>query len=188
MEILACWRPFCAAIVSFFGTGAFPDCFPLLRPLVETGLVVDLVIEPFMEVFVTLLGVAEGVVGALLELLRLLGVLAAEIERRLGRDEVAVLLTFVFLFPVSDGRRPLFAGGAVASAIASALRFAGAIAKLLGDDLCLECVKVRFKSEHFGGFEGFVTALTAGSLIVFRHFSPLRLCVDIALIRAKRLY
>ena len=95
-------------------------------------MVVDLVTEPFTEVFVTFLVGVEGVVGALLELLRLLGALAAEIESRLGRDEVAVLLTFVFLFPLSDRRRPLFAGGAVASAIASALRFAGAIAKLLG--------------------------------------------------------
>ena len=145
METLAFWRPFCAAFVSCFGTAAFLDCFPALRPLVETVLVVDLVvdsvIEPFMEVLVTFLMVSDGVVGALFELLRLLGVLAAEIARRLGRDEVAVLLTFVSLFPVSDGRRRLFAAGAVASAIESALRFTGAIAELLRSDICLRCVE-----------------------------------------------
>ena len=165
-EILVFWRPFCAATVFSFGTAAFPDCFPLLPPLVDTVLVVDLVAEPFMEVFVTFLVGAEeivGVVGALLELLRRLGALAAEVERRLGRDEVAVLSTFVSLLSFSDERRPFFAGGAVASAIAPALRFAGAIVKRLEDDRCLDCVKVKFKSEHFGVFEGFVTALTAGT-------------------------
>ena len=42
---------------------------------------------------------------------------------------------------------------------------------------------MRFNSEHFGGFEGFVMTLTAGSLrklIVLCHFLPLRLYVDIA--------
>ena len=175
MEMLVFWRPFCAAISFPFGTAAFPDCFPFLVPSVETFFVVDLVTEPFMEVFVTFLTGVEGVVGALLELLRRLGALAAEIERRLGRDEVAVLLTFVFLLSFSDKRRLLFAGGAVASAIASALRFAGAIVKLLDDDRCLDCVKVRLKSEHFGAFEGFVTALTADSLVVFYHFSPFKI-------------
>ena len=143
METLAFWRPVGAAVVSCFGTPALLDCFPVLRPfgeivfvvdlrpLGETVLVVDLVIEPFMEVFVAFLVISDGVVGALLELLRLLGALAAEIERRLGRDEVAVLSTFVFLFPVADVRRPFFGGGAVASVTASALRLVGAIGKLL---------------------------------------------------------
>ena len=84
-----------------------------------------------MEIFVTFLIVSEGVVGTLLELLGLLGALAVEIERRLGRDDVAALLTLVSLFPVSDVRRPFLAGGAVASATASALRFIGAISKFL---------------------------------------------------------
>ena len=142
-ETLAFSGPFCAAFVSSFGIVAFLDCFPVLRPLGEivsvTGLrplgvsvlVVDLVIDPSMEVFDAFLVVSDGVLGALLELLSVLGALAAAIDKRLGRDEVAVLLTFGFLLPGSDVRRPLFAGGAVASATALALRFDGAIAKLL---------------------------------------------------------
>ena len=133
-EMLVFRPPFCAATVFSFGTVAFADCFPFLLSLVETVLVADLVTEPFMEGFVTFLVGVEGivgVVGALLELLRRLRALAAEVARRLGRDEVAVLSKFVSLLSFSDERRPLFAGGAVASAIAPALRFAGAITKLL---------------------------------------------------------
>ena len=160
-ETLASRGPFCAAFVSSFGVVAFLDFFPVLRPLGEivsvTGLrplgeavfVGDLVIEPFMEVFDAFLVVLDGVLGELLELLSLLGALAAAIERRLGRDEVAVLLTFGFLVPVSDVRRPLFAEGAVVSATASALRFDGAIAKLLRGLFSFRVCQNKFESKSF---------------------------------------
>ena len=41
---------------------------------------------------------------------------------------------------------------------------------------------MRFNPEHFSGYEGFVTALTAGSLPVFCHFPLLRLCCALTLL------
>ena len=103
--------------------------FPFLRPLAGLVLVVDLAAEALMGVSVPFLVVEVGVLAPSVELLSDLGASAAASEIRLGRDEAAVCSMTFLLFSFIVERRPLFAGGAVASSTAFALRFGGAIAK-----------------------------------------------------------
>jgi hypothetical protein len=119
-------EPFDEGLISFLVVEG------VLRSLAVVILGLDLVAEPLDEGFVPFSVVEVGVVAPSVELLSDLGAFAAASESRFGRVEAAVCSVTFLLLLLTEDRRPLFAGGVVASSTAVALRFAGAIVNIEG--------------------------------------------------------